>query len=193
MNILYEGITNPISIYTKSYNLKDLVVSATGGCTLDPPSKEGQRYILKTNGSKRETRINVATKNRKGEHVSLASHVFRIRPLPILDAQLGGIKNDGKPKGINSVRAQTSIFTEAQNSFPYHLQSKVNSYKCTLYISGKDTTFITSSNKITEDLKWAMHMLHSGDFVAFTDIEYTITNSTDSTKNIAPPIFIPIR
>lgn len=193
LNILYEGITNPIYVSVEGYSKDDINVSAINGCTLEDISTHKKLYLLKTNGAKKETRVYVSLKTRTGRHSSLGYQTYRIRPLPILDAQLGGIKNDGKPKSIHSVRAQTSIYSSPQPSFPYQLKSLVNSYTCTIYSSGKDTSFTVNSNKISEELKWAIQPMQSGDFLAFTDINYTIINSVDSTVNIAPPIFIPIK
>lgn len=193
MNLLYDNINNPISIYTDGNQNENLVVTATGECTLTRIEKDGHHYLLRTNGTKRETRINVVLKNKKGKSVSLANHTFRIRPLPRPIAQLGGLPNDGLDKPASQVKAQSVLIATYGASFPYNLNAKVISYEAQIISRTENVTLAAKTNRIPAEITEKMKNLQPGDLVIFKAIllETPVDKGTIITNS--PPIVITLK
>ncbi|MBT8327519.1 MAG: gliding motility protein GldM, partial [Bacteroidia bacterium] len=120
MNLLYKGIDNPMSISVPGFSAADINISAPG---INLRSQGGGKYNAKVPGST-NGEITISASLKKGGK-RLGSQKFRVRSLPQPTAQLGGIPNDGLPKGKSSVMAQTSILATMGAGFAYNLRYRV--------------------------------------------------------------------
>ncbi|MGB1039209.1 MAG: GldM family protein [Bacteroidia bacterium] len=157
MNLLYKGIDNPMSISVPGFASSDVQISAPG---LQLKSLGGGKYNARVPGSTRgEVTISASIK-RDGKVKTVGSQKFRVRSLPQPTAQLGGIPNDGLPKGKASVSAQSSIIASMGAGFAYNLKYRVTGFKMIMAYKRKPPVMASSgSGALTSQMK---SMIRSG-------------------------------
>lgn len=189
MNLLYKGIDNPMSISVPGFSAADVNVN-TGG--LKKKSLGGGKYIIRVPSSmSREVTISASITS-DGKTRTVGSQKFRIRSLPQPTAQLGGIKNDGLPKGKASVTAQSSILASMGAGFAYNLNYRVTGFKMIVAYKRKPPVMASSgSGQLTNQMKSLMRSTKAGDRILFEGIR--ATEAKYGFKANLSPIIITIR
>jgi gliding motility-associated protein GldM len=189
MNLLYKGIDNPMSISVPGFAASDVQISAPG---LNLKSLGGGKYNAKVPSStSREVTITASIK-RDGKTKTVGSQKFRVRSLPQPTAQLGGIPNDGLPKGKAAVGAQTSIIASMGAGFAYNLNYRVQGFKMIIAYKRKPPVMASSSSGVlTGQMKSMMKSARAGDRILIEGIR--ATEAKYGFKANLSPIIITIR
>ncbi|MDC0105052.1 gliding motility protein GldM [Bacteroidia bacterium] len=189
MNLLYKGINNPMSISVPGFSAKDVQISAPG---IKLVSKGGGLYNATVPSStSREVTIS-ASITRDGKRKTVGSQKFRVRSLPQPTAQLGGIPNDGLPKGKAAVSAQPSIVATMGAGFAYALTYRVQSFKMIMAYQRKPPKMANSSSgALTSQMKGMIRGASSGDRIIIEGIR--ATEAKYGFKANLAPIIITIR
>ncbi len=194
MNVLYEGISNPMSIYVSGS--EDIILHATEGLRLD--SLGSGRYNAYVDGSTRQVKISAAVK-KDGMTRLVGSQMFRVRKLPSPNVQLGGIMNTGAPVAKAVARANsTSLLAYLESSFPYSLKYRVTSFKFThVSYEGVRTELEGKGHQLTKKMKKLIENSKSRDMIMFTEI--LVDHEDDDSKRIegsnveASPVVLQIK
>jgi len=189
MNLLYKGIDNPMSISVPGFAASDVKISAPG---LKLVSKGGGLYNATVPSStSREVTI-TASITKDGKTKTVGSEKFRVRSLPQPTAQLGGIPNDGLPKGKAAVGAQTSIIASMGAGFAYNLNYRVEGFKMIIAYKRKPPVMASSnSGVLTSQMKGMMRSASAGDRILIEGIR--ATEAKYGFKANLSPIIITIR
>jgi gliding motility-associated protein GldM len=142
MNLLYKGIDNPMSISVPGFSANDVKISAPG---ITLTSQGGGLYNAKVPSSTNGEITISASVTLEGTTRTVGSQKFRVRSLPQPTAQLGGIPNDGLPKGKASVAAQTSLLATMGAGFAYNLNYRVTDFKLIIAYARKPPVMASGS------------------------------------------------
>lgn len=191
MNIIYAHIQNPIHIGYNNFSARKTEVIAIG-ISLGKKSAMGNKYNLIADAGAKEAKISIVKNKKNGEQRKISSQIFRIRELPAPLVQLGGIGNDGKAISKQLLFAQTHLNAKAHQSFPYQLDFKIVSYELEIRTKAGKEIHKMDNDKFPLKLKNDIRKMESGDLLLFTNIAYSVTNSTDGFEGIAPSFFIEV-
>ncbi len=168
MNLLYKGIDNPMSISVPGFSSADVKISAPG---INLRSKGGGLYNAKVPKSTNGEITISASITREGKTRTVGSQKFRVRSLPQPTAQLGGIPNDGLPKGKASVKAQTALLATMGAGFAYNLKYRVTGFKMIVAYRRKPPVMATGSGStLTGQMKSMISSAGPGDRILFEGI-----------------------
>lgn len=165
MNLVYKGIDNPVKIAVEGVSNEDVIIATSedihysnGNLRAGSKSfKEGFIYIGK--GINQDT-------------VWLDTIKLRIRSLPQPTAQLGGIPNDGLPKGKAAVQAQSSLIASMGAGFAYPLHYQVTSYKFIIAFADKPPVMYSGNGPLlTGQMRRAMTEISGGDRILIEGIQ----------------------
>lgn len=185
MNLVYKGIKNPIKIVAERKNNQDLIVKTSpflayedGNITADKRApSNGHLYV--------GTRENLDTI--WSDTISL-----RIRSLPQPTAQLGGLPNDGLPKGKAAVISQTQVLATMGVGFAYNMKYDIHSYKfIIIYRDKPPVMFSGNSNDLTGQIRRALRTINPGDRILIEGIK--AKEKTYGFKANLRPIIIEVR
>ena len=122
MNVVYNGIDNPVKISVPGAAAKDLVVTlvdpSQATLTADP-SKGAGHYIIKPKVSKGEIEVRAAIRNGNGT-LPMGSTKFRARPLPDPKIFLGKYEQ-GKGIPIGDLKNQKGPQVRYGQEFAFHM------------------------------------------------------------------------
>lgn len=124
MNVVYEGIDNPIKISVPGAAAHDVVVSLAdpSQATLTPDPKAGAgHYIIKPKVSKGTIKVNAAIKDGKATR-PMGSQEFRARALPDPKIFLGQAEG-GKGIAINDLKNLKGPSVRYGPEFAFHLKT----------------------------------------------------------------------
>jgi hypothetical protein len=182
MNLVYKGIDNPINIAVEGVLNEDLVISTNNllsyanGNLRAESKKYGPGFIY-------------IGKKANNDTLWIDTVKLRIRSLPSPTAQLGGIPNDGLPKGIAAVQAQRSLIATMGNGFAYNIQYKIISFKCIVaYQDKQPVMFSGNSGALTTPMIDAIAKIRGGDRLLFEAIRAEEKNY--GFKANLPPVII---
>jgi gliding motility-associated protein GldM len=168
MNLLYKGIDNPMSISVPGFSSADVKISAPG---IQLKSLGGGNYNAKVPASTNGEVTISASVTKDGVTRRVGSQKFRVRSLPQPTAQLGGIPNDGLPKGKASVVAQTSLLATMGAGFAYNLQYRVTGFKLIVAYKRKPPRMASGSGSVlTGEMKSLIRSAGPGDRILFEGI-----------------------
>jgi len=186
MNLLYIGINNPLTISASGFSDNQINVRASGATLTKLPGTG--KYNVKVTRGPKEAIISVTTKDGK----NLGKQKFRIRSLPQPTAQLGGIPNDGLPKGRASVGAQSSVIASMGAGFAYNLKYRVTGFKMIMaYKRRPPVQASSSSGALTSQMRGLIKSAKPGDRILIEGIR--ATESKYGFKANLSPIIITIR
>ena len=189
MNLLYKGIDNPMSISVPGFAASEVRISAPG---LNLNSLGGGKYNAKVPSSTSKEVTITASITRDGKSKVVGSQKFRIRSLPQPTAQLGGIPNDGLPKGKASVGAQSTIIASMGAGFAYNLQYRVQRFTMIMaYKRRPPVTASSNSGALTGQMRSMIKSAKPGDRILIEGIRATETKY--GFKANLSPIIITIR
>jgi gliding motility-associated protein GldM len=168
MNLLYKGIDNPMSISVPGFAASEVRVSAPG---INLKSLGGGLYSAKVPSSTNNEVTISASITKDGKTKTVGSAKFRVRSLPQPTAQLGGIPNDGLPKGRASVMAQTSILASMGAGFAYNLQYRVTGFKMIMAYKRRPPVMANSNNgMLTPEMQGLIRSAGADDRILFEGI-----------------------
>jgi gliding motility-associated protein GldM len=161
MNVVYRGLSNPISVSLPGVSSRDLKVSASGGSL----SKSGSGYILKPSGGKLAT-INVSAKLSSGKTVN-SKATFRIKDIP---AAMGMVRGQSGTVRMPKSGLANSPITAGYEDFEFDLKVRILSFK--VKVPGQLTINVTG-NKLSASAKQKLQKARRGDQINIFGIKAT--------------------
>ena len=135
------------------------------------PSLGGGKYNAKVPSSTSKSVTITASISKDGKSKVVGSQKFRVRSLPQPRAQLGGIPNDGLPKGKASVAAQSSIIASMGAGFAYNLNYRVQGFKLIMAYKRKPPVIASSnSGTLTPRMRSLVKSASKGDRILIEGI-----------------------
>ncbi|MGB0892139.1 MAG: gliding motility protein GldM [Flavobacteriaceae bacterium] len=161
MNVVYRGLSNPISVSLPGVSDNNLRVSATGG-TL---SGSGGKFKLKPSSGKNVT-INVSAKLSSGKTVN-SKAIFRIKDIP---AATGFIRNQYGTVRMPKSGLANSPITAGIPDFEFDLNIKLKSFK--VKVPGQ-LTIIVNGDRLNAAAKKVLSKAKRGDIINVYGIKAT--------------------
>jgi antitoxin component YwqK of YwqJK toxin-antitoxin module len=185
MNLVYKGIENPIKIVVKGVPSKSTVIRTTDGITYT-----GSNLIAH---SKSEPFEYIYLGRQTGQDtIWLDTVEMRVRSLPKPTARLGGLPNDGLPKGKAAVLAQSSVLATMGAGFAYPLKYQIVGYKLIVAYADKPPVMYSGNgSQLTGQIRKAMAEMSGGDKILIEGIK--AKESKYGFKAELSPIIITIR
>ncbi|MFC6876284.1 type IX secretion system motor protein PorM/GldM [Flavobacterium myungsuense] len=174
MNVVYRGVTNPMTISFAGVSDKDVTASAPG---MTKASGTGKYEIRPGSGT--ELAINVNAKLPDGKTVS-DKKVFRIKSIPAPTGCIGG--DYGSVKGAKS-RLEVSQITAKMLDFDFEVKLKVTSFS--LKVTGQ-ATVIVNGDRVNAQCKAALAKAGRGDLIVISDIKTKLEGSDILLSRTAP-------
>src|SRR5690606_1649180 len=176
MNVVYRGVTNPMTISFAGIPDDKVTASAPG---LTKGSKAGQ-YNMNP-GQGREVTINVTGKLPDGQTVP-DKKTFRIKDIP---APQGKIRGEDAAKGQKNSLEISSV-TAVLEDFDFELGIDVTGFN--IKVPGQPT-IVVSGNKMDNRAKAAISKASRGDIVIINEIKTKLRGSSIMLKKTAPCTF----
>lgn len=174
MNVVYRGVTNPMTISFAGVSDKDVSASAPG---MTKASGTGKYEIRPGSGT--ELAINVNAKLPDGKSVS-DKKVFRIKSIPAPTGCIGG--EYGSVKGAKS-RLEVSQITAKMLDFDFLVNLRVTGFS--LKVTGQ-ATVIVSGDRVNAQCKAALAKAGRGDLIVISDIKTKLEGSDILLSRTAP-------
>ncbi|AWI24603.1 type IX secretion system motor protein PorM/GldM [Flavobacterium pallidum] len=176
MNVVYRGVSNPMTISFAGVAQNDVKASAPGLRDL------GKGKYMMNPGSGTEVKINVNAKLPDGKSVT-DTRVFRIKNIPAPQGAIG--KMMGVVKGQKS-RLEASTVTAELPDFDFEV--KINVVQFSMKVPGQPTV-VVNGNKLNSQAKAALARTSRGDQVTFSEIKTKLEGSDIILKQTAPVIY----
>ena len=161
MNVVYRGLSNPISVSLPGVGDNNLNVSAVGGSLTGSRGK----YILKP-GSGNVATINVSAKLSSGKTVN-SKATFRIKDIP---PAVGLVRNQSGTVRMPKSGLANSPITAGYEDFDFELKVRVTGFK--IKIPGQ-LTIIVNGDRLTAAAKQKLQRAKRGDQINIYDIKAT--------------------
>ncbi|GAB5476301.1 MAG: gliding motility protein GldM [Maribacter sp.] len=179
MNVVYRGVSNPMSISIPGIPNNKVSASATG-----LKKRQGSNYIMNP-GKGRTVTITASGTLPDGQRVSSKSE-FRIKDIPrpsgSISKQTGSLKLPRKNVEIATVGAMLE-------DFDFDLNLKVGGFK--FKVPGQPTVSV-NGNKLNGQAKSALKRAKRGDAVQIFDINAYITNNKSYKLKKVSPVVVEI-
>ena len=161
MNVVYRGLSNPISVSLPGVSENNLRVSASGG------SLSGSRgkYIIKPGAGKIAT-INVSATLSSGKTVNSKS-TFRIKDIP---AAMGSVRGQYGTVRMPKSGLTNSPIAAGLPDFEFDLKINVKSFK--IKVPGQ-LTIIVNGTRLNASAKQKLSKAKRGDIINIYDIKAT--------------------
>lgn len=174
MNVLYQGIDNPIDISVPGVGSDKIRVKMTNG-----EIKSGKVVNARTNENYPGGFIaNPATVGQNaqiivsadvnGKQMSFPPYEFRVRSLPDPIAKFANLKDGNIDKNV--ALAQQGLFAVLEN-FEFDLTYTITSFTMSINDKGFDVEKVSNSNRITEEQKALINSLTRGKKLIFSGIK----------------------
>ncbi|WP_299889556.1 gliding motility protein GldM [uncultured Lacinutrix sp.] len=158
MNVVYRGVTNPMTI--SFAGVPDNKVSASGA-GLSKAGKAGKYNMIPTSG--REVTINVSATLDDGSKASDKA-VFRIKDIPKPSGQIAGLSTGKLPRNNVEIGTVKAVLED----FDFDLPLTVTGFK--FKVPGQPSVTV-SGNKLNGSAKGALRKAKRGATVQFIDIK----------------------
>ncbi len=163
MNVLYIGVTNPISVSAPGTPTNKIKVSMTGGSI----SGSGGKYNVKVS-SPGTARISVSAEVAPGKTQTLSTTEFRVKRIPDPIAQFAG--KTGGAMATVAIKAQNAIFAKLDN-FDFDASFRVTKFSLIIAKPRADAIVLsTSGGKLSSAMKSALNGITPGSRVIFDNI-----------------------
>ncbi|MEN9323194.1 MAG: gliding motility protein GldM [Bacteroidota bacterium] len=177
MNVVYRGVTNPMTISFAGISADKVSASAPG------LSSNGKPGSYKMNpGSGTEVAINVTGTLPDDSKVS-DKKVFRIKSIPAPTGCIGG--EYGVVKGAKS-RLEVSQISAKMLDFDFEVKLRVTGFS--LKVAGQ-ATVVVSGDRVNAQCKAALAKAGRGDQVTISDIKTKLEGSDILLSRTAPVIY----
>jgi gliding motility-associated protein GldM len=177
MNVVYRGVTNPMTISFAGISADKVSASAAG---LTSAGKPGS-YKMNP-GSGTEVSINVTGTLPDNSKVS-DKKIFRIKSIPAPTGCIGG--EYGVVKGAKS-RLEVSQISAKMLDFDFEVKLKVTGFS--LKVAGQ-ATVVVSGDRVNAQCKAALAKAGRGDQVTISDIKTKLEGSDILLSRTAPVIY----
>ncbi len=177
MNVVYRGVTNPMTISFAGISADKVSASAPG---LRSAGKPGQ--FLMNPGSGAQVTINVSGTLPDNSKVS-DKKVFRVKSIPAPTGSIGG--EIGVVKGAKS-RLEVSQVTAKMLDFDFQVDLKVSGFS--LKVTGQPTV-VVNGDRVNAQCKAALARAGRGDQVTISDIKTKLIGSDILLSRTAPVIY----
>ena len=177
MNVVYRGVTNPITISFAGVSDNNVTASAPG---MTKGSGVGKYNINPGQGN--ELTINVSAKLPDGKSVA-DKKMFRIKSIPAPAGAIGGVV--GMTKGQKS-RLEVSQITAVLQDFDFEVNLKVVQF--TMYAPGQPPVTV-NGDRVNSECKSALSRLTRGQQVIISDIKTNLVGSDIKLKQTANVIY----
>ncbi len=166
MNVLYIGVSNPISVSAPGIPKEKLKVSMSGGSL----SGGGGKYTARVS-SAGVARITVAAEVSPGKVQTLSSQEFRVKRIPDPRVKFGG-KTGGSAPTV-SLKQQNRIFPVLDN-FDFDANFNINGFTLIIVKPRADAIVLSGSgNALNGAMTSAMQNITPGTRVIFDNIRAT--------------------
>lgn len=180
MNVVYRGVSNPMTISFAGVSDNNVNASAPG---LSKGSGTG-KYVMNP-GSGKEVTINVTGKLPDGTNVSDRA-TFRIKDIPKPSGTIAGQQdNVSLPKSNLEIATITAVL----NDFDFELPITVTSFK--VKVPGQPSVSV-NGNKMNEQAKAQIRKASRGDGVQIFDIKAQIVGNSSYKLPTVSPVFVEI-
>jgi len=178
MNVVYRGVTNPMTI--SFAGIPDNLVNASGA-GLSKGSGVG-KYNMDP-GTGREVVINVTGKLPDGKPVSDRA-TFRIKDIPKPSGTIAGqIDNAKLPRNTVEIATVGAVLED----FDFELPIQVTSFK--IKVPGQPSVEVNGT-KLNDQAKSALRKARRGDGIQIFDIKAQIKNNTSYKLKGVSPVFV---
>lgn len=177
MNVVYRGVTNPMTISFAGISADKVSASAPG---LRSAGKPGSFLMNPTSG--KEVTINVSGTLPDGSKVG-DKKVFRIKSIPAPTGAIGGMT--GVVKGAKS-RLEVSQISAMMLDFDFQVNVKVTGFS--LKVTGQPTVVVTG-DRVNAQCKAALARAGRGDQVTISEIKTRLEGSDILMSKTAPVIY----
>ena len=178
MNVVYRGVTNPMTI--SFAGIPDNLVNASGA-GLSKGSGVG-KYNMNP-GTGREVVINVTGKLPDGSPVSDRA-TFRIKDIPKPSGTIAGqIDNAKLPRNTVEIATVGAVLED----FDFELPIQVTSFK--IKVPGQPSVEVNGT-KLNDQAKSALRKARRGDGIQIFDIKAQISNNTSYKLKGVSPVFV---
>jgi gliding motility-associated protein GldM len=178
MNVVYRGVTNPMTI--SFAGIPDNLVNASGA-GLSKGSGVG-KYNMDP-GTGREVVINVTGKLPDGKPVSDKA-TFRIKDIPKPSGTIAGqIDNAKLPRNTVEIATVGAVLED----FDFELPIQVTSFK--IKVPGQPSVEVNGT-KLNDQAKSALRKARRGDGIQIFDIKAQIKNNTSYKLKGVSPVFV---
>lgn len=180
MNVVYRGVSNPMTISFAGVSDNNVSASAPG---LSKGSGTG-KYVMNPGGGK-EVVINVSGTLPDGTKVSDRA-TFRIKDIPKPSGTIAGQQDN-----VSLPRANVEIATVGAvlNDFDFELPISVTSFK--VKVPGQPSVNV-NGNKMSDQAKNALRKASRGDGVQIFDIKAQIIGNSAYKLPTVSPVFVEI-
>lgn len=176
MNVVYRGVSNPMSISIPGIPDNNVNASASGLSKVS-----GSKYLMNP-GTGRTVTITASGKLPDGQTVSSNSE-FRIKDIPRPNGSIRGETNTAKMPRTNLEISTVGAILE---DFDFDLNLAVSGFK--FKVPGEPTV-VVNGDKLNAAAKSALKRAGRGDAVQIFDIEAYITNNkTYKLKKVSPVV-----
>ncbi len=181
MNVVYRGVSNPMSISIPGIPNNKVSASAPG-----LTKREGSKYIMNATTIKgREVTITASGTLPDGQKVSSRS-LFRIKDIPRPSGTVS--KQDGSLK-LPRKNVEIATIGAGLEDFDFDLNLAVSGFK--FKVPGQPTVNV-NGNKLNAQAKSALKRAKRGDAVQIFDINAYITNNKSYKLKKVSPVIIEI-
>ena len=177
MNVVYRGVTNPISVSFAGIGEDKVTASGPG---LSPSGGKGKYSMRPTSGN--EAVITVSGKLPNGQTVS-DKKTFRIKAIPAPQGAIAGAM--GIVKGTKS-RLEVCQISAVLPDFDFELNLRVVQFS--LKAPGKPTV-VVNGDRVNSQCKAALAQVTRGDQVTIADIKTKMEGSDLILRQTAPVIY----
>ena len=180
MNVVYRGVSNPMSISIPGIADNKVVANATG-----LKRRQGSSYTMNP-GKGREVTISASGTTTEGVKIGPFRTKFRIKDIPrpsgSVSKQSGSLKLPRKNVEIATIGA-------GLEDFDFDLNLKVSGFK--FKVPGQPTVSV-NGNKMNSQAKAALKRAKRGDAVQIFDINAYITNNKSYKLKKVSPVVVEI-
>ncbi|MGZ4056051.1 MAG: type IX secretion system motor protein PorM/GldM [Bacteroidia bacterium] len=164
MNVVYQGLDNPISVSVPGVPNERLSVSATNATLKN--NGNGKFTVNVKNGPKVD--VNVFATMENGERRNMGTMSFRVKRIPKPDAKFGELTESGK-MNISLIKIQRGLIAYYP-SFDFKASPKVTSFTMTVIGGGVAEDFSSNSNMLTPAMSSRLQRIKKNERVIFGDI-----------------------
>jgi hypothetical protein len=184
MNVLYNGVQNPVHIACRGMNPENLIVSLSNG-TITPANGPGEYTIYVDKGT--TTILNVQVKNGNSTP-SLGSYQYRIKRVPDPFAYVNNIKHDGTMLK-SDLQTISGVFARMEN-FDFDCSFRTQTFNMTVFSGGTWKEYKTVGPALSAEMKAALNDTQQEDKIIFHSV---ITKGPDSTLRKVNPVMITVK
>lgn len=166
MNVVYRGVSNPMTISIPGISDDKIVANATG------LKKVGNSKYVMTPGQGREVTIKVSGTMQDGTPVSTSPKTFRIKDIP---TPLGAVRKEtGYVKMPKTTLERVTVSAELPD-FDFDLKLNTTGFK--IKVPGQSTV-IVSGNKMNAQARKAIAKAKRGDIIGIFDIKSSLSGNS---------------